>query len=225
MRLIEPVLFPINPDIFNTLKFLQSYEYSLRECDFLINYNYQVKTYMLLTTYVDSALMDEFDTHIRGFKTYEDVVKIIDKHMYGDYFRYFFLKYLLDRGDFVSTRDLTKFLLSEHSFAVKKSSKTQLIYDLEDHYYNTIVIPELWDVEDPNRFNRLFNEPANYFDQKKTIRKAWDQLIMGGKMYVLRPQDYGKVIFNIGDDYTEIKAGIFQKNHVLKPKTNLKLWL
>jgi hypothetical protein len=226
MNLIEPVLFPVNPDIFNTLKFLEDSSYTLKECDIFLNYNYQVKEYMLLTTYVDSALMEEFDLNIRGFRTYEDVVMIINDHMYGDYFRYFFFKYLLDRGDFVSTVDLSEFLQNKHSFAIKKKSRTQLIYDLEDHYYNTIVIPELWDIDDPNRFNRLFKEPANYFDQKKTIKKAWDQLMMGGKMYVLRSQDYGKVIFNIGDDFTEINAGVFQKDYTREQKTNeLKLWL
>jgi len=180
----------------------------------------------MLTVYIDTALMEEFETCIRGFRTYDDVIKIIDEHMYGDYFRYFFLRYLLDRGDWVSMPDLSEFLLTDDSFAIKKTCKTSLIYNLENHYYNTVVIPELWDVDAPNRFNRLFNEPANYFDQKKTIKKAWDQLMMGGKMYVLRSKDYGKVIFNIGDDYTEVKAGVFQKNYTPKQKTNeLKLWL
>ena len=41
MNLIEPVLFPVNPDIFNTLKFLE--DYSLKDVDLFINYNYQVK--------------------------------------------------------------------------------------------------------------------------------------------------------------------------------------
>jgi len=31
MNLTEPVLFPINPDILNTLKFLA--DYSLKDCD------------------------------------------------------------------------------------------------------------------------------------------------------------------------------------------------
>ena len=224
MNLIEPVLFPINPDIFNTLKFLEPY--SLNECDLYINYNYQVKEYMLLTTYVDSSLMLYFNDNIRGLETYEEVVDSISDNMYNDYLKYFLFKYMKDRDGHYLHNDFIQHLKGEHSFAVKKSSKTQLIDILSNRYYNTVVIPSLWDFKDPNSFNRLFDEPANYFDQLKTVGEAWEQLMMGGKMYVIRPRDYGKVLFNIGDDYNEIEAGVFQKDRTLPPKTNkLKLWL
>jgi len=227
MKFIEPVLFPVNPDLLVTLKLID--KHNLNDINIVLNYNFQIHDLTILQNYIDpqlckkfAKLLDKFDNN--EFPFTKTVLTAVDSP-YEKYYLYFIQRFMLDEGWSDSITDFKKWLRKKKSFAFKKFKRLDFNFYING-YYNSIVIPSLWEYKDPNLFNRMYNEPANYFDQEKTIKQAWDHLMEGGRLFVFRNKDYGKVLNNIGDDYEEVEDNVFQKKVSPKtPKKTVKLWL
>jgi len=227
MKLIEPILFPINPDLLVTLKLIA--DYSVKDLYILLNYNYQMFDINILQSYIDPQLCKKFakelDTDAKINYPFSRVTLKATDSPYERYYMYFIQRYIIEKGELTDINDFKLWLREDKSFAFRKLPRLDFNFFISG-YYNTIVIPSLWEFKDPNLFNRMYNQAANYFDQEKTIRQAWDHLIEGGKLYFFRNKDYGKVLHNIGDDYTEVGFNTFQKKESPKtPKKTTKLWL
>jgi hypothetical protein len=230
MKLISPVLVPINVSILKTFRILENHNVSV---DILENYNYQQIHYKLLMKYIDSNLLNEcirqlvWETHLGESDNVEleQLVEEINTSIYKEYYLYFLCNYIRDNNDYGGLMDFWRWLQVQHKFIFKKTFIPQLVTNLKT--YNTILIPELWrNNYQGNLFNRIHKQEANYFDQFDMIKKSVKHLTDGGKIVLLNKRDYSWVLNNIGDDFKEVDSLVFQK-YSPKPisKTKVKLWL
>lgn len=230
MKLITPVLVPINVNMLKTFKILEGHNVKV---DILENFNYQQQHYDKLLKYIDPNLLKEcikhlvWDTHLGEAEDIEleQIINEVNNHIYTDYFRYFLCSYIQSANEYEGLLQFWAWLQQTHDFTIKKTFKPEYVNKMK--VYNTILIPELWrNMQHGNLFNRIYEKPANYFDQFDILKKSVKHLTDGGRIYLINKKDYSWVINNIGDEFTEIETLVFEKNTPEpKSKKNVKLWL
>lgn len=221
VRIVEPVLFPISVNEIDVLKFCG--EHNIKDVDIILNYGYQLTHYNMLIAYVDPELQVSCIEAIKDTVEYDDVFTFIDEvskilieNVYKDYYLLFlctFLKEIKSKHNFME--EFSKWLYTPHDYTYKMTTKPRLIFNLQ-RYYNTVIIPKLWDDNSGNLYNRIHQYPANYFSQKDTIKEAGKHLIEEGQLCIINSSDYGKVLFSLEGDYKEVNKNVFQKQKIPK---------
>jgi len=242
MRLIEPILFPITVYPLEIFKFAG--KHNIQNFDIVPNFGYQSHQLILVDKYIDSNLQEKFinvlsNIPIVGFHTTESFVHFVDNHIrravtvYELYYRYFLTKYILESNAYEHTvEDLIDWLDEDRDYTFKKCSKYNKNM-LINNFYNTVVIPRLWDkvqLENVTWVNKMNPVLPISFTQSKVIKAAGDHLFGGGSIYVLREEDYGKVFWSLGDDFdlkmNEDPWSIIKKDTPKKTKTTNEInWL
>lgn len=213
MRLIEPILFPITVYPLEIFKFAG--KYNIQNFDILSNFGYQTHHLILVNKYIDLELHEKFidilaSIPIHGYHTTESFVHYVDSHIkrvktaYGLYYKYFLTQYILESNAYEHTiSDLMVWLDEDRDYTFKKCSKYNKKTSINE-YYNTIIIPRLWDriqLENVTWVNKMNPILPISFTQSKVIKAAGEHLIGGGNMYILRPEDYGRTFWELGDDF------------------------
>lgn len=241
MRLTEPILFPIVIYPLDVFRFAG--KHNIQNFDVLSNYGYQSHHLTLVNRYIDSELMENFvnilaNSQFNGYYDTESFVEYIDtyigeeKEVYEYYYRYFLTKFILESNSYEHSIDeLIDWLDRDINYIFKKCSTYNKKTTLTE-YYNTIVIPRIWDKVQLNNMtwiNKMYRLLPISFNQSKVIKQAGEHLMEGGKMYVLRPEDYGAVFWDLGDDFDvnmEEEPWCFTKKEApKKSKTNEINWL
>jgi len=241
MRLIEPILFPITVYPLEIFKFAG--ENNIQKFDILCNFGYQSNHLDLVNKYIDPTLVKSLidvldDDYIYSRYRTETMVDMMDaligkgKYVYEHYYRYFLTSYILETNRYEHSIDTLKWWTNEDKdYTFKKCFKYNKKLSIEN-YYNTIIIPRLWDKVQLNNvtwINLMYGLLPISFTQFKTIKLAGEHLMEGGNMYILRPEDYGKTFWELGDDF-ELKMDkdpwcFTKKQAPKKPKTNEINWL
>jgi len=211
MRLTEPILFPITVYPLEIFKFAG--EHNIQNFDVVANFGYQQHHLTLVNKYIDSTLIKSFINsfgvpHLYSFYTTEVFTDMINylsgSGVYGEYYKYFLTAYILQSNKYEHSKDnLIKWSNEDKDYTFKKCFKYNKILQITN-YYNTIIIPRLWDkvqLENVTWVNKMNPILPISFTQSKVIKAAGEHLIGGGKMYILRPEDYGRSFWDLGDDF------------------------
>lgn len=224
---IEPVLFPVTVDVLEVYKFIN--KYYIKDADLVMNYYYQIKESAVIWGWSNWDLFNKFIEEW-DFLDEEQAHELFANKHYKDQLIFWYCRYLQEVGDTENLEDVYTWLEENHDNWVFRRvvPKPMFLYDI-NRYYNTIIIPKLWtDSGLGNRLNRIWGEPANYYDQIETIKKSIDHLLNGGKLYLLNERDYQYVVHLLGE-FKMIEDNVFQKNEPpKKSKTNnktIRKWL
>jgi len=236
MKLTEPILFPIAPDPLEVMKFAGMN--NLKQIDVVPNISPFYKHYDLYFNYVDPALLvqavsdlfnDNTPTEPIGLDSFisywfDRLIEI--NSPYNDFYKLFITKFLLIHPEYEKECSTFKLWLENigdiWNFTFKKCFTLNKLITLK-RKYNTIVIPRLWTKEEKNVIpwiNLLHDLHPRYFNQEKVIKKASDYLFEGGRIYVLHPQDFWKVMYSVGDGY-DIEDAVLTKKTSPKTKTQI----
>jgi len=213
MRLIEPILFPITVYPLEIFKFAG--EHNIQNFDVMSNFGYQKHHLILLNKYIDSELHEKFinilgNIPINGIHETDSFVFYVDSHIrreatvYGIYYKYFLTKYITESNSYEHTvENLIAWLDEDKDYTFKKCFKYTSKISIKD-YYNTIIIPRLWDkvqLSNITWVNSMYGLLPISFAQSKVIKLSGEHLMEGGKMYILRPEDYGRTFWELEDDF------------------------
>lgn len=217
MNYIEPILYVAGDNEMSILG--HSNQKIKRDFDIMIPYEYQRKHFELILDYIAPEYYKMCPTRI----SYHDTLNDIEKSPYGDYFKYFYIKFILHNGEY-NAKEFIRWLNYSHPIYIKKRNiKILRCFELK-RYYNTIVID--LNTSTGNRWNRLWNLSPNLFN-KNTILEALKHLTEGGKLVFLNTKgNYNKIWDYTRTGFKEIEENYFIKEET--PKNEFKLprkWL
>lgn len=238
MKYIEPILFPITVNPIKVLKFAG--EHNLQDFDVLINYGYQKIHYELFYKYVDPDLMDkmiqenpilsEYDFHGEPSFLIDKILTPLNTSVYKEYYKLFLINYMINNMKHTyQTNDFYNYLKEKHDFTFKKCFTYRAINRI-DNYYNTIIFLDFWDKKFMNIYsaiNRLYGLLPISLDQEEVIFNAGEHLIDGGRLYNFSSENFGKLLFALGDNFDVNNSKVLlKKNDAPKePKKKQINWL
>ena len=232
MKLIEPILFPIAPRPLEIMKIAGLH--NIKSFDVLPNINPYYNHFDLVFNYIDpellkNAVFELFDEDtpeeeigLESFVNYwVDKIKQVNSP-YSAYYRYFITTFLLIHPDYEKQHLTLKLWLDniDLNFTFKKCFTFNKLTSPK-RSYNTIIIPRLWTKAEKGVIpwiNLLHDSTPRYFNQEKVVNHASEHLLDGGRIYVLRPQDFWKVMYSVGDDF-DIEDAVLTKKTSPKTKT------
>lgn len=237
MKFIEPILFPVGVNPLNIFKFAGNND--IKKFDVLRNYGYQKDHYQMFYDYVDPNLiellynkLDFNDLEMKGFSYphfyIEHIVEKFKGDVYEKYYKLILTTFILEnqqeRYNYQSFKD---YLLKNHNFTFKKYFDYNIINKI-DKYYNTIIFLDLWDSKFNSLYaciNEMYGKLPISFNQEKVIKTSGEHLIPGGRIYNIYPENYGDVLFSLGDDFNIEDNYIVKKRSPKEPKTKQINWL